>query len=421
MPKLFDEMLASRMKAVFDNHEVEYQPDDWENMRVKLGKKSGKKMFVMFPAIAKAASIILFLGLSVFYLNHNPENNQFSQLSLKKDSTKSDSISKLQNTSKNKSNDSEIQKSTTKHQQIRNDNKVIENNRNNIEHDQEITDLTTKYADDVILPVDSSKLMLAYIKEVLQNHRENIQKMTNKENNDSITKKILDLPEDENFITNNEKKNHFEFGVELASISNYSPDGNGSNLNIGGGFSAGYNISKKFGLETGMSISKQSMEYKNTDVLNNSKSNMQFASNNSLNVIDRNSAKSNISFVTIDIPLNARYKIKKFIFTAGVSSLIFVNEKYSYNYNATVTNATYNVITANYDIVSNTQNFSEDQSSEMFNHVDFAGLFNLSVAYDMPLPKGSIAFEPYVKLPLGNVSSYNVTIGSGGIALRYNF
>jgi hypothetical protein len=418
MPKLFDEMLASRMKAVFDNHQEEYQPDDWENMRVKLGKKSRNKMIMMFPSIAKAASIILFLGLSVFYLNHNPESNQLSQFSLKKDSTEIDSINKLQNTYKNKSKDSEIQKSTTKHQQIKNDNKVIENNRNNIEHNQKVVDLITK---DEIMPVDSSKLMFADIKEILQNHRENIQKMTNKEKNDSIAKKILDVPDDDNFVINNEKKNHFEFGVELASVSSYSPDGNGSNLNIGGGFSAGYDISKNFGLQTGMSISKQSMEYKNSYSLNTSKNNTPFAANNSLNIIDRNSAKSNVSFVTIDIPLNVNYRIKKFIFTAGVSSLIFVNEKYSYNYNATVTNATYNQITANYDIVSNTQNFSEDQSSEMFNHVDFAGLFNLSVAYDMPLSKGSIAFEPYVKLPLASVSSYNVTLGSGGIAVRYNF
>jgi hypothetical protein len=419
MPKLFDEMLASRMKAVFDNHEVEYQPDDWENMRKKLGKKSRNRMIMMFPAIAKAASIILFLGLSVFYLNHNPERNQLSQFSLKKDSTKNDSIHKLQNIYKNKSIDSETQKSTLK--QTNNDNKVVKNTRDNNESNHKVADLNIKDTKDEIMPVDSSKRMLADIKEILQNHRENIQKMTNKEKKDSIAKKILDVPVDDNFVINNEKKSHFEFGVELASVSSYSPDGNGSNLNIGGGFSAGYDISKNFGLQTGMSISKQSMEYKNSYPLNNSKNNMPFASYNSLNIIDRNSAKSNISFVTIDIPLNARYRIKRFILTAGVSSLIFVNEKYSYNYNATVTNATYNQATANYDIVSNTQNFSEDQSSEMFNHVDFAGLFNLSVAYDMPLPKGSIALEPYVKLPLASVSSYNVTLGSGGIAVRYNF
>jgi len=109
------------------------------------------------------------------------------------------------------------------------------------------------------------------------------------------------------------------------------------------------------------------------------------------------------------------------VFSAGISSLIFVNEKYSYNYDVIVNNISYNSATALYESYSNTLNMTSGQTDETLNHFDFAGLFNLSIAYDVPLPKGSLAVEPYIKLPLADISSQDIRMGSGGLTLRYNF
>jgi hypothetical protein len=236
------------------------------------------------------------------------------------------------------------------------------------------------------------------------------------------------MVDDDNVADKNESKN-FEFGVELASVSNYAVNSTNNSLSVGGGFSAAYRVAKNISLATGMVISKQDLSYDGSgsnkffsnglDYVSGPQSNL--AGENSLNMIDGRTTESNISFVAIDIPMNIEFRHKKMVFSAGFSSLIFVNEKYSYNYNIVVNSMNYNDAKATYESTSNTLKINSAQTNETFNHIDFAGLFNLSVAYDVPLPKGSIAFEPYIKLPLADISSRDVRMGSGGLTLRYNF
>jgi len=240
------------------------------------------------------------------------------------------------------------------------------------------------------------------------------------EKNDSI-QKILPELSDDNLADNQGKKDNFEFGVELASVSSYATNGTSSNLNLGGGFLAAYKLTKKLSLSTGMVISKQDLAYNNSDNLYAAPGKAEYAASNSLNMIDGNSAESDISFVSIDIPMNLKYRIKKFILSAGISSLLFVNEKNSYNYEVVTNSIAYNTTTSMYESINSTRTVTRENKEDSFSHFDFAGLFNLSVAYDMPLPKGSLAFEPYLKLPLASVSSQDIKMGSGGVTVRYNF
>jgi hypothetical protein len=408
------------MKAVFDQHQEEYNPADWENMRKKLGKKSNKKIVILFPFIAKAASVILFIGFSVFYVNQNLNNQKNKEEISSIDKLKyNDSI--FINTQENQNN-----LITKKDLSISNNHTQSDiSEKNNISKENQVeTELTKRDEQNNkinVLPMDSSKLILANIKEVLQNHRDSIQKMTNTSIKNANEKKVPELVSDENFEDSKKKQEKFEFGVELASVSNYSTDANGSNLNIGGGFSAGYKITKNMSISSGMVIAKHSLDYSGTEDTYIPDDNRVFAEANSINIIDKTSIKSNVSFVTLDIPLNLSYRIKNIILSTGVSSLIFINESYSSNYDVTTNFTTYNTANASFETTSTVQNISKEESNEVLNHFDFAGLFNLSVAYDIPLNKGSLAFEPYVKLPLASIGSYNVTMGSGGLKMRYNF
>jgi hypothetical protein len=69
------------------------------------------------------------------------------------------------------------------------------------------------------------------------------------------------------------------------------------------------------------------------------------------------------------------------------------------------------------------QNFSSVYAPEGGdNSVDIGGMLNLSVGYEYNLSNGMfISFEPFYKLPLGNLTFANQQFSIGGLNLRMNF
>ena len=108
---------------------------------------------------------------------------------------------------------------------------------------------------------------------------------------------------------NKKKGKRFGFGVELASVSNYSADGASDGVNFGGGMSATYQISSKVSFATGAVIAKQSVNYvgERQNEMAYADLNSAFADNTLSNIENMTSSDSEISFVTIDIPLNVRF------------------------------------------------------------------------------------------------------------------
>jgi hypothetical protein len=269
---------------------------------------------------------------------------------------------------------------------------------------------------------DDSKLVLGDIKNHLNRHRDKIRQKdslsSGKANPDLyLVRDDLEIAE-----TSDKKQKNLEFGLGLSTVSNYSPDTKGSSINMGGGFSADYRLAKNISISTGMYIAKNELGYNSGSgtVFHNMK-NADYAADNTLAMIDGNSAQTDVSFMAIDIPLNVKYRLNKVSVSAGVSSLLFLNEKFTTNYNASVTNTTFNSETSRYETNTSVQNYTNEEKSGSFDHFDFAGLMNVSVGYDIPLASGSIAIEPYVKIPLSNITSKELKMGSGGVMVRYTF
>jgi hypothetical protein len=422
MPQQFDQILASQIRNVFDNHEEAYNPADWENMRARLGKKPNSRVVWLFPFIAKAASVIFLLGLSVFSVNNHLDFEKGQKLLVW--NTTDENFTDFQDSlsSEVKSPDSEILYNTKQSPPF---GKVKTANTSADTSLLFYATIPSVDSTQVINPVlyrqDSSKRILAEIRQVLDNHHNKMQKMTSsqiKGNNNALYTSTDELGTFENA---DEKKETLKFGIELTTISSYSPGSTNTNMNVGGGISASYKISRKLSVATGVLIAKQSLEYGNGSSKFFANNKMDYAYDQTLNMIDASSTENNLKFIALDIPVNLKYKHKNFIFSAGISSLVFLNEEYSYNYNAMVNTIAFNPEKAQYESRNSYQNISSAPETETLNHIDFAGLLNISVAYDYPLNKGSIALEPYLKIPLANLGSQEVRMGSGGIALRYNF
>ena len=107
--------------------------------------------------------------------------------------------------------------------------------------------------------------------------------------------------------------------------------------------------------------------------------------------------------------------------STGISSLVYLKESYSENYYVENIQEVYNNTTQSYETLYLYDNVNETSKSGAFQTFDFAKLINISVGYLIPLKKGNLILEPYAKLPIGKLTTYNISYGYGGLALKYDF
>ena len=398
MQKLFDKILSEKIRKVFNNHQETYNPADWEKLKMQLtGKKRG---IIIWMHIAKAASVVLFVGVSTFYANKNDIYIQLGYIA------PTEQISTAIST-----------KTTTKNIQQNQDNKETDKPTNKyITNEAQQATENNIALNEPIHTKNITKYNRAYSGE-----KEQVVTLAESIKNDSL-KQILQtqLSEFEPEIINEKQRSKFDFALALASMYSYSSQGTKGSINMGGGITASYNLSEKLSISTGLLVAKQSIDYSSSSnkVFANTADKYE-ASTNMLN--NESDTDSKIEFVGLDIPLNIKYKIKNLIITTGISSLVYISEKKSYATNEMVTNTSFNSVTNSYETINTLQNVQLEENAPAFSSVDFASLFNLSIGYQLPLNKGSIIFEPFIKYPLGEISLANIKIASGGLSVQYYF
>ena len=65
---------------------------------------------------------------------------------------------------------------------------------------------------------------------------------------------------------------------------------------------------------------------------------------------------------------------------------------------------------------------SVNNSYSALNHTDYFGLANFSAAWSLPYGKTStLLFEPFVQLPLRDLTALNLRVRYGGISMKVRF
>ena len=63
-----------------------------------------------------------------------------------------------------------------------------------------------------------------------------------------------------------------------------------------------------------------------------------------------------------------------------------------------------------------------ESKQESLNRVDFLGLANFSAGYSIPFGKTShLLFEPFVQLPIKDLTSLDLRIRYGGFSMKFQF
>ncbi len=222
----------------------------------------------------------------------------------------------------------------------------------------------------------------------------------------------------------NEKSgSRFSVGLVTTSLMNYANGNTASQVHFGAGITSGWKLSDRLSVHSGVILAENSLSLdRSNSSVRESTYAVDRATNTELSAVGKNTIvqavspnSMDVSLLVVDIPLNVTYRVdlgaSNLLLTGGLSSFAYLDQQYSYhNTMQLYTNAS---VEAPEPMV---------RQEKAFSHFDLARQLNLAIGTELPLGKGSVLIlEPYVKYPLGELTSEKIRFGSAGMNLRLSF
>ena len=450
MKDKFDKILSNKIKKVFENRDVTYNPEHWEMLISKKEKKKRRILFLWrFAGVALLFIIAGSLGKFLFFNSDSIQNKELEIVVDEKKTFKNDTLNDTFITNggidsinaKDNIRISEIDSSNSNNrvlQKLKMNDTKIKSNINDIAISSSNTYKNKKLknssalANKTTLQKDSLKRNI-FNDEVLDLAIENKNITQNDIVIDTIeksklllnTKKQVDIEEliavhdDEDF---NEKPNNksVKIGVNVSPMINYIQENENSNIGFSSGLTVEIPILKKIDIYAGILYTNQKFDiYQQNNFLRDA------VSNGGVQLTSKETAMKGI-----EIPINVKYNFtisKKNLFvSAGFSSTSYFKEDITADYVVNTKIATPAIDSYGNNIVqyelaqSNKTVKTKQNSTDDFN---FASMLNLSFGMEFPINnhRQSIVIEPYFKYSLHPVTLQELDFTNMGFYLRYNF
>lgn len=129
----------------------------------------------------------------------------------------------------------------------------------------------------------------------------------------------------------------------------------------------------------------------------------------------------------LEIPLSFRYFLTEhFSVSAGISSVAYLKENFDYTYEyqqqiqVFVVDETTGTQPLTTRLVTLTE--SQTQSEPSLNGMDLAAFYTFTVGYQYDIAnRHTVSFEPFLKIPTGQLTSRDIQYTTGGIQLKIHF
>jgi hypothetical protein len=136
------------------------------------------------------------------------------------------------------------------------------------------------------------------------------------------------------------------------------------------------------------------------------------------------SAENHMDLIAMEIPINFVFDIvkkrdKSLFVSAGASTLIYLNQRFTGTYLNSYADEVFNSETGEWDMATNYTTVNIDNKYGAFSRTDFFGLANLSAGYLFPLGKNSMLIEPFIQIPVRDITSSDLKISFGGVSVKY--
>lgn len=212
------------------------------------------------------------------------------------------------------------------------------------------------------------------------------------------------------------------WGIAAGSMLTYAEQQLAGGLGFSGGITSEYKLSEMLRLSSGVMLAYQQFDVEGMPL--SSKRLSEEYSQDLMSV--RAYGDLSHEFLAIDIPLNLQLRLPsagegQWFLSAGLSSLVYLQQRKSGQEVAYLESAVYDRVNNTYHKVSMASEVDVSAEHDAFSRIDLGRLLNISVGYAIRQEKTTTIIEPFIKYPLGAVSSEEIRMGMGGISLRLTF
>ena len=129
----------------------------------------------------------------------------------------------------------------------------------------------------------------------------------------------------------------------------------------------------------------------------------------------------------MELPLNLVFRIidkerSGFFVSAGASTIFYINQQFTADFVNEYTKANYDNITGEYSSETRYSTVEVEKDYGTSSRANFFGLANLSAGYSFPYSKtGTMLIEPFVQLPVNDLTSLNLRIRYAGVSMKLKF
>ena len=208
-------------------------------------------------------------------------------------------------------------------------------------------------------------------------------------------------------------------GLIAQSSRNISP---ASGLSVG--FYLDQKLTKKISVRPGLALAFQSF---GTENINN-----QSVYGNLISLSDGTngipySYEGKMDMLAMELPLNLVFRIidrkrSEFYVSAGASTLFYISQQFTADLVNEYAKVSYNTASGTYSTETHYSTVEVEKDYGAFSRTDFLGLANLSAGYSFPYGKtGTMLIEPFVQLPVSDLTSLNLRVRYGGVSMKLRF
>lgn len=139
------------------------------------------------------------------------------------------------------------------------------------------------------------------------------------------------------------------------------------------------------------------------------------------------SYEGRLSMMAVELPLNLvvtlfERKRSGLFVSAGTSSLFYISQQLEADVVNSYTKMELNTSTGQYTAATMFSTVEVEKEYDSFSRADFFGLANLSAGYSFPYSKtGIMLVEPFVQLPVDDLTSLNLRIRYAGVSMKLQF
>ena len=227
-------------------------------------------------------------------------------------------------------------------------------------------------------------------------------------------------------LISNRKDRSSSMLVSAGSMKTYTPDELTGGVGFAAGLTGNFPLASNLSLQTGGALVYNHFSFDDMGSVLNARMGLaeDQVAYSDIHIIDLKN-NTDYEFLAIDIPVNFRFSLSEnpassMYVTAGLSSFLYLQQNFT---SKSEVIADFYTVGSHGNSTSQRNFASLEQSGEFdaFRRFDFARFLNLSAGYAIHRQDRTFIIEPFMKYPLGDVTSLDLNIGMAGVSLKYQF